>query len=108
MVVAVAQSPDTVPAPDAVWRLSSNDGLVYRTIGSEILVFQRATSHTHVLDEVAGLVLREVEHRAGSTTDLAERVARQLDMTPTDGLDATVANALAMLRSVELIDADAP
>ena len=78
--------------------------MAIRSWGVDCMVFNPLSGHTHVLDYVGGLIVRTLCASELSGAELHQLVATELDLPPSDELDAQVDHVLAQLDENGLIE----
>ena len=72
------------PAAETVWRLPAGAELLWQTWDDEVIVFNTASSRTHLLDALSAATLKEIEDHPGSVDHLVDRLAERFELDGTD------------------------
>ena len=95
-------------AGSGAWRLAEGSSLVWKLWDDEYVVFDQGSGDTHLLDLVAGEVLRVLERQPETAGDLVRRVASALEIEADDALRRHVDQTLGQLHRAGLIESPAP
>ena len=87
-----------------IWQCTDAFPLAIRSWGDDYMVFNPLSGHTHVLDYVGGLMVRTLSASERTSAELHQLVATELDLPPSDDLDAQVDQVLAQLDENGLIE----
>ena len=110
MQSADPQVPSTGPGTPASlndgdrWRLTAAGPLPLRDWDGDVVVYNRLSGDTHIVDIVTGEVLRGIEAGASHDSALARRVAAFLDVPDDDDLRMRVRRILLALDDLGLIE----
>ncbi len=67
-------------AEDRRWGLPEDVGLLWKSWDEEVIVFNRASGQTHLLDALSAEVLRELEKHPRTVADLAALFADRYEL----------------------------
>ena len=95
-------------ADPGAWRLTEGSSLLWKLWDDEYVVFDRGSGDTHLLDLVAGEVLRLLERESHDAGGLVTRVAAALEIEADGALAGHVAQTLTKLHRAGLIEPSAP
>ena len=74
----------TIPSPDGageIWRLPNGVSLLWQSWDEdEVIVFNRASGQTHLLDAFSAAVLRQIEAAPATIPELRRHFATGLDL----------------------------
>jgi PqqD family protein of HPr-rel-A system len=87
-----------------VWKVSEGSTLLWKSWDEHILVFNAGSGNTHLLDPIAGEVLRHLDNRPAHTEELAQRVAVALYIPISPDLECYIERLLPDLDQAGLID----
>jgi PqqD family protein of HPr-rel-A system len=87
----------------AAWRTVSLADLHWRVWEEQYVVYNDLSGHTHLLDPMAALILREIDEYC-ETAELVERLAALLEVKVDDDLRGSIERTLAELDKLYLIE----
>ncbi len=71
-------------AADQRWGLSDDVALLWKSWDEEVIVFNLASGQTHLLDALSAEVLRELERRPRTLSELATLLAEHYGLEPAE------------------------
>ena len=92
------------PTRNVVWQVSEGSRLLWKSWDDEYVVFDDGSGYTHVLDLVAGEVLKVLEEAPADPSQLTRRVASRLDLTPDPKLVGRVQETIRKFQEVGLVE----
>lgn len=85
-------------------RWAAVDRLHWREWEGSALVYQEVSGSTHLLNPLSARVLSSIAAGASAADEIADRVARELDLEPDDSVRSQVDIVLSRLRESGLIE----
>ena len=87
-----------------MWQVSEGSCLLWNSWDNEYVVFDDGSGDTHLLDLVAGEVLKVLQEAPADSSQVTARVALRLDATPVVELAGRVQETIRKFREVGLIE----
>ena len=90
------------------WRTVPHNDLHWRLLEEQYVVYNSGSGHTHVLDPIAALLLRQLTDRCCETTELVEGIGTLLNIEATEELRTKFQQSLWQLDELGLIEPVTP
>ena len=88
---------------ESTWGLCRGRGLMQRTWGNEVVVYDPRSGNTHLLDPVATAVLQHLNVSDRSAAAIAECLLTEFEADSEEDVLAAVHAALAKLQEIGLV-----
>lgn len=88
--------------PEAIWETPFWDCFASFDLDDEMVIFDRRSGHTHILDPVASMVLIEIADEPRSTRDLIDLANETFDSDGDIDFAAHIETSLRQLLELEL------
>lgn len=92
------------PLESACWKILPPEGVSWRQLDGDYLVFNPSSGNTHVLDVATGEILRLLVGAAASTTAVGSHLAAFLEVAEDDELRDARDRMLLSLEELALIE----
>jgi PqqD family protein of HPr-rel-A system len=90
------------------WQAVPHIDLHWRFLEEHYLLYNSGSGHTHVLDPIAALLVRQITDRCRETTELVEGIGELLNLEPTEEFRTSLQQTLWQLEALGLIESVIP
>ncbi len=90
--------------PEARWRSVPNVVLHWKLWEDQYVVYNSGSGHTHVLDPVAALLVRQMTESCCEASDLLRQIATLLDIEITEEFHSRLCRTLWQLEELGLVE----
>lgn len=90
-------------SPDPEWTRRRDRGVLTRTWGDELVVYDSRSGSTHLLDPLSTAVLAYLQERDGSASAISRALLAEFDADSEEDALAAVRSTLAKLRDLNLV-----
>jgi PqqD family protein of HPr-rel-A system len=97
-------APEFSQASGTTFRILRNCRLSWKFWDNEFVVYNPVTGSTHLFDYFSGEVLKRLEARPASRSDLVSRLSQELEIEPEDKLNERIGDLLLRFFELNLIE----
>ena len=90
------------------WRAVPHTDLHWRLLEEQYVVYNSGSGHTHVLDPIAALLVRQLTDRCCETGELVEGMGALLNLEATEELHTKLQQILWQLDELGLVESVTP